>query len=674
MLTLTNSGKRFHDDCTALPAGWTPVTAGGGTIVQAGSEITFTYSAADADVAFIVRDDALDLSDTMVVRTRSKFTAMATNARHSAGLSVYDAAAKPVAAFVGNYRPQITLYRSLAGVYYWYTAWAATATATTPSLINTYYCQEAQWDGTDLYMRHWSDAYAAIVHSQTQLAYAYTNSAWLTIGDHSTGTTYRGVHVTDYIQAMESLEITVTGLPTGASARLYNAAGGILASAVAVAGTATLDLAGVVGFDTNTNPDTTSGGFAGEIRVFADPVYGVFLDSLSTNFWGGDSYAYTASTPIYTTPPLSERLKVGIKIFDKAGTKLLGHFPYNKMVLADEMMGLESTTIPEGYGTATFTVNRARPFDYYRELEDSNILRINHGPLLVWEGDTEGVQRTDEGLEVQCLGLVAKLRQLGPDADLTYNLDPGEKLSTYIVDHVLTDARLGLVAGNIETTDFAITTGIEVFPGKSWWDILDEGNAFNGWRFWVGPGGTLNYEPRRTAIDFLADLSKSTEKSLDRNRSGVCNWVQYAWTGDGSVYGYVTSEDTASQAIHGVRCRWETVPGKCTQAEAQQIADVDIALHSKLKPSSGITTDLVYTAKRQLVPVTCVPAGYVLRIPDLLSLAETMADTDAINEICTWEMAETTTKYDTGTIKLSPGTQPTELDSVLARIDNRSRY
>jgi hypothetical protein len=135
------------------------------------------------------------------------------------------------------------------------------------------------------------------------------------------------------------------------------------------------------------------------------------------------------------------------------------------------------------------------------------------------------------------------------------------------------------------------------------------------------------------------------------------------FTPDGPIDGYVTAEDTDPQNRHGMRRAHEQLSNKGTQAEAQAYADTYIALHSKLKPSSSLPADLIYDANRSPVFPEEVEGGRVVYIPDLLSAEE--SNPQAINEMCTWELAEV--KWRDGYVSLSPGDLPTELDVLGAK-------
>jgi hypothetical protein len=224
------------------------------------------------------------------------------------------------------------------------------------------------------------------------------------------------------------------------------------------------------------------------------------------------------------------------------------------------------------------------------------------------------------------------------------------------------------------------TTGLEFYPGKDFWYILDEICRYQLYDWWIerslnpngAPSPRLCFGPRQTAVSYYVLLGDCEQSSLDRNREDLWNWIQYGFTPTGSLYGYVTAEDATSQGVHGMRKTWDSVSYKISQTEAQALADTFIAPHKDLKPNSSLTTDIVKTAQLILVPYGAVEPRGVLNIPDLLPTEETIVSAQGINEMQTWHINEV--KLKNGMLDLAPGGLPTTLDVLLAKYDMRSRY
>jgi len=362
-----------------------------------------------------------------------------------------------------------------------------------------------------------------------------------------------------------------------------------------------------------------------------------------------------------------------IELWDRAGTERLSTLTPDSPDETYAYSDLEYGSNRWGYATCTFTVRRD-PSMYWVDLEDSNRVVVLHKGSTVWEGDIEGVNRqigTDEPHRVECVGPSAKLKIQGTDADYDLTLEAGEKLSPYIVDHITSDDDLPIEQGDISDKDFEITTGIEFFPGKSYEDAINAGNEYNGWRpaCW---GWALDFKPRDETPKYYVHLEDCEQSELNRNRTEIYNWCQWAYTGDGSVYGYVTSEDTDSQERHGKRCYWGSVSGKCGETEAQEIADTFIAQHKDLRPSSSLTTDKVHDRYGGRIDPEEAKADGVIYVERLLSTEETIAGDGVTNETTTWEIAEVS--YKDGKVTFSPGEPPDTVAVLLAQIENRSNY
>jgi hypothetical protein len=86
-----------------------------------------------------------------------------------------------------------------------------------------------------------------------------------------------------------------------------------------------------------------------------------------------------------------------------------------------------------------------------------------------------------------------------------------------------------------------------------------------------------------------------------------------------------------------------------------------------MKPSSALTTDLIYDVYDNLVDPGEVLSGKVLHVRSLLTAEETIASSQTINESNTWEIAEVAWKN--RKITLSPGTEDETIDVMLKQLE-----
>jgi hypothetical protein len=680
MLTRTATGKLQHHDFTvdqSCPPWLTPATQGTGTIAYGATGATLAAEA-DASAAILVTTDALDKTDleNVVLRTKAKKTT-STNSRFIIASGCHDVAARPNGTATASYlNPGFYFNRTAGGVenvlmYYPLTTLLDTYVAA----ATTFYVFDTLWDATTTYLKVRSAADISLLDSASA-AYAYTNDPWWYVGDprNAGGSAIRATLLVEYMQMMTSTDITVTGLPTGAAVRLY-AGSTLIDSATETGGTVVLDGSTC---DFNSNPDKSEGGFYGTVKVYEDSTYSVLLNTFSaSDFWGGDVWIWSLVTDPVNRVVHHGFSHIAIQILDKDGANVLSILTNDHEDAEKRFFALEYTLQAQGGpGICTFKVKRKDPMSYQEDLQDSNKVKVWMNATNPWTGDIEGANRTDEStLEVSCVGGVNKLKEMGTDADYDLDVAAGETASEWIARVPLADTELGYSAGEIDapSDEYAITTGVSFFPGKSYYEELDAVNVFYTCRFSVRDG-VLSWKAKKTTPAYFVDLSDCVKPELERARGDMKNWVQMAWTGDGSIYGYEVSEDTDSQSLHGKRMAWETMPGKCGSAEGQQGADLFIAERSKLKPPSSLTTDKVYDAYGVLVPIEEVLEAEVLHIRDLLSEEETNAATNQQNESNTWEIAEVKVNPETGMLTLSPGSLPTELAVLLAQIENRSNY
>lgn len=312
-----------------------------------------------------------------------------------------------------------------------------------------------------------------------------------------------------------------------------------------------------------------------------------------------------------------------------------------------------------GYSVCNFKLVRPAKY-YFEDLEDSNIVKLDN-----WEGEIEGVSREGNEFSIDCVGFSSRLRNMGTDY-LIDSLDPLEKGSTYIVDHILTDEKLGLLSGEIDTKDHEILAGIDFSPGRKYEEIINQINEYNGYRATVLKERKLNYKPREAAPAYFVRMADCEEKrKINRTRRQIINWVQVAYSPDGDIFDYIIAEDTTSQDNHGKRCAYYSITGDTD--DAQQVADTVIAARKDLKASSALTTDIISDGSVLIDPAE-VEACKVLCVEDFLATEE-MQNLPAVNEYNTWELAEVS--YSNGKVTLSPGEEDDRIDILLKRIGDK---
>jgi hypothetical protein len=273
---------------------------------------------------------------------------------------------------------------------------------------------------------------------------------------------------------------------------------------------------------------------------------------------------------------------------------------------------------------------------------------------------------------VECVGTSNRLKNQGTHADYSFNLDAGERASAWFRAHLLSDPALGLYEGEVDDNDFEIVTGLDFFPGKSFEEIAGEMMQYNAYRAFV-KGNLFYWLPRKVVPTYYVNAADCEQSNFKRARVPIRNWVQVAYTPDGSVYGYVHpgnyagAKDDASIARHGKRVLYLAIRGD--ESDARLVADVAIATLRGLRPSSSLTTDIIRDANGSPIDPAEVEPREVVHVEGLLSTEETVMSASYVNESNTWEIAET--KYSNAAVTMSPGEESETLDVLLKQLDSR---
>jgi len=669
MIRRKSSGKLWHYDCASLPSGWTIVTSGGGSITQSGSTITINSNSATSDVAFLIKDDPLTFP--CVVRSRSRATALTTGYVIQA-LSGHDSATKPTSSFAVTNKPGMGYYRAAADA--WWSYWVMTGGATNGLGINTYYCPEIYWDGTNCVFRFWADGYGGIHRTQTQSPYSYNNSAWLFIGDHKDSGANRGSMEVDYIQAMSGLTIKVEGLKTGQAVALYDSDDNLIATAVESLGTATLNLSGVAGFDTNTNPDTASGGFSGEIRIYSSDDYEDVIGRYrGADIWGGDVYEYVPDIKVVSRPkPMSPTITISSFDGSNALSMLHEHVEPNVPSLnVYEALTFE-TCNPGGFTVARFTLHRdvTQPWE---DLAHRNRVIITCGPFIFWEGyiDTPSSSQNPDTIEVECLGWSSQLNQLGTTKNITAGAG-GYKLSTFLKDVVLADPDILIVEGDIETDDYAYPapTRFEFAPYTTYFDAIEKLNAGNNYDWGVWDDRALDFKAKTPGtVDWLVYTGDCTDITIRPNPEALCNYVIVTYTQDGVHQQTVVAQDADSQSKYGVIKKTLDVSGRIKTDGATQIANTYISEVGTLRVSAEFTCVRVFDSNGIEHHLGEVRAGDNIRLVDWYPM--TPVGEEAVDDITTFQIKSTSYDHSNYSLRVTPTEFMPSVEIRLARQEAR---
>jgi hypothetical protein len=153
--------------------------------------------------------------------------------------------------------------------------------------LNTDYVIEYEWnpDTTKVYGKfRTASTMALLAGSDASQTYSYANDRWFYFGPTSNNAAWQGqgygTWVYDYAQIFKSLNINITGLSSGYSAKIYDSSDAEKATATESGGTATLDVQ-LLEFP-----------FTGYIKVFDGAEEKARYPGVgnATDIWGGDEY------------------------------------------------------------------------------------------------------------------------------------------------------------------------------------------------------------------------------------------------------------------------------------------------------------------------------------------------------------------------------------------------
>ena len=339
------------------------------------------------------------------------------------------------------------------------------------------------------------------------------------------------------------------------------------------------------------------------------------------------------------------------------------------------------TMLGIGFSECSFTVRRD-PRRYHDDLKPTNRVVSRFGRRVAWLGEiiAPASQVQDSvTTPVEADGLGYRLATRATTAAFSSG-----KASSWITSNLLADADLDYPAGTLDTDDFDFPFGVDLSPVSHYADALDKFNKANGYFYGVWEDGfcwhpypaTALYEVR--AEDALYELDYSIES--------IENCLLVSYTEDGSLYKYFwypntdmvgfsgePAPDPVSAALYRRRDGVLPIQGKSTLAQAVATAAVALAERKRMRPQTSFVVARVTDATTgQLVPLPLVRAGGIVHIRDLYPRRISAAERGVINELSTFEIAETSYDVTSGLLTISPGTMGLMMAKMLARIEART--
>lgn len=319
-----------------------------------------------------------------------------------------------------------------------------------------------------------------------------------------------------------------------------------------------------------------------------------------------------------------------------------------------------------GYATLAFSHYR-KPWVYDPALQINNIVKVLSDHGIRWEGKISGINiGTDAKTTIEADGIIGRMKKLIS----TSNVATGEKGSSWITDHCLSVA--GLTAGNITTGDYAFPAGINFQPEIFLVPALEKINACNGYVYGPGSGMIFDYHPMSTTPDYYLDI-EDCDTQIKYSIENIENYLHVTYSLDGTNYLYfwwpAAGPAEPSATIYG-RCDGVlVVPNISTLDHAQQMATVALNWRKRMHPATSIVARKITDANGAEIPIPTVGAGKLLHMRGLYPTVETITQTQAVNELSTFEVVMAAVDIDAETVTLSPGAVGDNLPMMLAQSD-----
>jgi hypothetical protein len=415
-----------------------------------------------------------------------------------------------------------------------------------------------------------------------------------------------------------------------------------------------------------------TGGFYGYIILYADSGLTDIIDRYdSTMFWGGDEYAYSYSTPAIARRE-SKHFYIAISSADGSeGLTMLNETSPDGTGNRDLFTGLSFESCnPGGFTVANFTVRRD-PRLWWPDLKTYNRISIGGGSQRYWEGyiDKPDRQMGFDEVQVGCLGWSSQLNELGATADV-YATTATYKASTFITGVMLADTDIDIVAGTVETGDYAYPIGTKwtLAPYTEYYQCMEQFNSGNNYDWGVWLDLAFDYADKdTTTIDWFVKVGDCDDIRVAYNPEQYCNRVIVSYTQDGSHNQTVTVNNTTEQSKYGrVVTHLVTLPGRITTAGATQVANTYLAEHEVLRVSAEFTTTRVYTINGTEGDLALVRAGENVRILDWIPTQELLGY--GVSDISTFQIKRTLYNRDDKTLDITPTEFISSVDITISRL------
>lgn len=330
------------------------------------------------------------------------------------------------------------------------------------------------------------------------------------------------------------------------------------------------------------------------------------------------------------------------------------------------------TSMPGGFTIASFEVHR-KVTQWWEDLQPFNRIIIGEGPMTVWEGYMDVVERAinPDVFHIDCLGWSARLNECGSSADITAGVG-GYQGSDYCTNYIVPSTCLAFTNSDIETTDYTYPQGTrwEFSPWTSHFDALEQFNSGNGWQFGFWEDRTFFWKDPDTTEKWFVYVEDCDDISIRSNPETFQNRVLVSYTQDGTHQQGYQVDDVTSQTEYGrIVSGTITVPGRCSTATATAIGTAYINDRKDMRVAAEFTTKRVFDVNGKEHHLAEVRAGDVLRLVDWLPATDLLTTNKP--DIAKFTIKDTSYDHSDHTLQVTPQEFVSRVEIRMARMEAR---
>lgn len=332
---------------------------------------------------------------------------------------------------------------------------------------------------------------------------------------------------------------------------------------------------------------------------------------------------------------------------------------------------------PGGFTVGNFTLHR-KVTQYWPDLLHRNQIKIGEGEEVYWEGYIDKPIRKirPDTFDVACQGWSARLNQLWATADITVSGAGDDQCSDFINTVMLLDTNINIIAGTIETSDYAfpVNTKFEWAPATYYFDCIEQFNAANNYDWGVWLDKRLDFTAKTpSVIDWYVWTRDCEDLSISPNPDTLCNYVMVDFVQGGSYHEQVILQDAASQLLYGIRKKKLDIPGLIDESSvgpanpggATHIGNTYLADSKDPKVAAEFTTNRIFDSYGAKQPLGKVRGGDNVHLVDWMPTEELLT---GVNDIATFQIKSAKYDHSRNTLDITPTEFLPRTDIMIARL------